>query len=206
MTINEAPPVVPYPPVPPYGPGAPAPLPYPAPPRRRRGVLGAVAALGVVGVLAGVGVGAYAAGRNSTSSTPPAPAGPAPAAGPAAPVLSPEDAQAQTCGVLKANYQAVANAIDERNKFDKAPWSDPGLLGAVNTLVSLGMSLAEQLDASLSPSTPPQLRTAVVEYVAGLRAMSISERNHASNVQLNGSGLLYNQVVDAPLKLCGIPG
>jgi hypothetical protein len=160
--------------------------------------------VGVVGLVAGVAAGAYGLGRNSspapapvaapTSSTPPAPA-----------ALNPDAAQAQTCAVLKANYKNVANAIDNRNKFDKASWSDPGLLGAVNNLVSLGTNLADQLEDSLGPSTPPLLKTAVVEYVAGLRAMTISERNHAPNVQLNGTGLLYNQVMEAPLQICGIP-
>jgi hypothetical protein len=188
-----------------YGPGGPAPLPYPVR-RRRRGLLGFAVTLGVVAVTAGVGAGAYVAGRSA------APAGPAQAvaaptsvAPPIAPTLSPEAAQAQTCGVLKANYRAVSDAIDAANKFDKTPWSDPAALSTVNNLVSLGMNFANQLEASLSPSTPPQLKTAVVEYVAALRATSISQRNHASNVQLNGTGLFYNQVVDQPLRICGIP-
>lgn len=204
MTINEAPPVVPYPPVPPYGPVAPAPLPYPAPPLRRRGVLSAVAAIGVVGLLAGVGVGAYAAGRSSAPVpvTPPAPT----ASAAAAPVVSPEDAQAQTCGVLKAGYEGVANAIDDRNKYNSSPWTDPALLTSVNALVDVTSGLANKLENSLRPETPVNLRAAVVDYVSGLRALSISERNHAKDMQLNGVALFYNQVVDAPLHICGIPG
>ena len=208
MTINaphqETPAAAPYTPAPGYGQGAPyqAPVPYPVRPRRRVPIALAVG-VGVAGLVVGVGAGAYGLGRSSSPA--PAPPAAAPSA-PAAPVVSPEDAQAQTCGVLKANYEGVANAIDERNKFNSAPWTDPGLLNAVNALVTAGSGLADQLDASLQPSTPANLRVAVVDYVAGLRALTISQRNHAKDMQLNGAALLYNQVVDAPLKICGIPG
>lgn len=204
MTVNEAPPVVPYPPVPPYGQGAPGPLPYPAPPRRRRGVFGAVAAIGVVGLLAGVGVGAYAAGRSSVPApvTPPAPI----ASAAAAPVVSPEDAQADTCGVLKTDYEAVANAIDETNKFTVNDWTNPDQLAAANNLVVLAQRLADKLQGTLGPTTPPSVTSAMTDYIAGLRALSIGHKNHAPAKELNGIALLYNQVLAPPLHICGIPG
>lgn len=209
MTINaphEAPPVAPYPPAPPYGPGG-YQVPHPYPPRaRRRLPVALVVGVGVVGLVAGVGAGAYGLGRSSTHA-PAAPAAAAPtSSAPAAPAtLSPDAAQAQTCGVLKANYETVANAIDDRNKFNSAPWTDPGLLNSVNTLVAAATGLADKLEGSLVPESPANLRAAVTDYVAGLRALAISQRNHAKDMQLNGTAMLYNQVVDAPLHICGIP-
>lgn len=200
MTINA-----PYPLAPAYGPGGPYQPPVPYPPRPRRSpAVAIVVAVGVAGLVAGVGAGAYGLGR-STSHAPAPVAAPTSSAPTAPAALSPEAAQAQTCGVLKANYETVANAIDERNKFNSAPWTDPGLLNAVNSLVAAGSGLADKLEASLQPATPANLRVAIVDYVAGLRALTISQRNHAKDMQLNGTALLYNQVVDAPLKICGIP-
>lgn len=100
----------------------------------------------------------------------------------------------------------MSRAIDEVETHNKDSWSDPALLGVSNRLVDAMNRLISVLENSLSPATPPELRRAVLEYVAGLRAVSISERSHASNTQLGGTGLLYNQVVDAPLRICGIPG
>lgn len=65
--------------------------------------------------------------------------------------------------------------------------------------------LAADLDASLTPYAAPSFQTAVKDYIAGLRAVSISESSQSSNVQLNGTGLFYNQVVDVVLPMCGIP-
>ncbi|TDH48123.1 hypothetical protein E2F47_24990 [Mycobacterium eburneum] len=137
-----------------------------------------------------------------------APAAPPPASPTPEPehTVTPEEAKAKTCNALKESYPAVSHAIDEREKYNTRPWSDPELLRSVNQLVDAMQTLSAKLEDSLQVSTPPELRSAVLDYIAGLRAVSISERNHASNVQLNGTGLFYNQVVDAPLRICGIQG
>ncbi|WP_071288230.1 hypothetical protein [Mycolicibacterium llatzerense] len=160
--------------------------------------------VGVAGLVAGVGVGAYGLGRSSS----PAPATPvaAPSAPPAPAVVSPEDAQAQICGVLKANYESVANAIDDRNKFKINDWGNPDLLTSTNNLVAATQSLANQLESTLVSSASPNVKSAMTEYIAGLRALGISQRNHAPADQLNGVALFYNQVLSAPLHICGIPG
>ncbi len=207
MTINaphQETPAAPYPPVPGYGQGAPyqAPAPYLVRPRRRVPIALAVS-IGVAGLVAGVGVGAYALGRSSA----PAPATPAaaPSAPPAPAVVSPEDAQAHTCGVLRANYEGVANAIDDLNKIKVNDWTNPELLAAANNLVTVAQGLADKLQDTLTPSTPLNVRAATTDYIAGLRALSIGQRNHAPAKELNGVALLYNQVLDAPLQICGIP-
>lgn len=154
------------------------------------------AAAGVAAALAVTGIGSYLLGRHHS---PPAVAGSAPGE------LSPSDAQAQVCGVLKAGYPSVVSALDEDNRFRSAPWSDPNLLAAVNQLVVTATDLADRLDASLTPSTPPELRTAATEYAAGLRAFSISERDHAPDSQINGTLQFYKQVRQPVLRLCGLP-
>lgn len=174
--------------------------------RRRRTIAIAVAAGVVAGVVAATATVAITSGRHS--STPAAPAAvPVPPQASSAPApLTPEAAQAQTCAVLKAGYEPVANAIDARNRFQVNDWTDPALLSATSSLISVATGLAADLERSLEDSTPPELRLATIDYITGLRALSISERDHSSAKQLNGVGALYNQVVDAPLRLCGIPG
>lgn len=195
---------------PPVGYAVPPPSAYgvpTAPQQRRRGhvVPIAVAAGVLAGVLATTAAVAVISSRHA--STPAGPAAvPPPQASSAPAPLTPEAAQAQTCAVLKADYETVANAIDARNTFNSTPWSDPAMLAATNNLVAATGHLADSLETSLNSATPPELRSAVIDYVTGLRALSISQRNHARDLQLNGSALLYNQVVDAPLQICGIPG
>lgn len=194
------------PPAPPAGPapaetGWQAAPPPPPRPRWRRAVAVAVAGF-VASVVLAVGAVALLSWIREPSTAPPPPS----AAPPPAETLSPEAAQAKTCNVLAAGYESVANAIDERNRFNSAPWTDPALLTATNTLVSATWQLADELEASLDTHTPAALKSAVTEYVTGLRALSISQRNHARDMQLNGVGAFYNQVVDAPLRICGIAG
>lgn len=175
-----------------------------APPSRgpRRGLTPVIAGVTLV---VGVGVGAIAgvslAGKESAApaADPQRPTSPAPP-------VSPTAAKAQTCAVLKADYEAVANAIDGRNRYTTNDWSDAGLLASTNHLVTATSSLANSLDKSLVPETPADFRTAVSDYVAALRALGTSQRNHAPSTQLNGVGEFYNQVVDIPLRLCGIQG
>lgn len=177
--------------------------------RRRVGI--ALASLGVVALVIGGGaaIANYAhtkgeeLGRQAASTLT---AGMSDVQTTAPAALTPAQAQAKTCAALRANYPAVSAAIDDREKYNTRSWSDPELLASVNSLVDASGTLIVALEGSLTTATPPQLRTATLDYVAGLRALSISNRNHASNVQLNGTGLFYNQVVDAPLKICGIDG
>lgn len=181
----------------------PAAPPHPTP--RRKPSLILLSAVAAAALAIGGGIG-FAAGHRPTPTTsgsaiPTTTNSPVPP-----PALSPQAAQAQTCEVLKTAYAPVERAIAERDKFNTRGWSDPDLLASVNALVDSMNNLIIKLEGSLSPATPSNLRTAVVEYVAGLRAVSISERNHASNEQLNGTSFFYNQVVDAPFTICGIPG
>ncbi|MGD9622332.1 MAG: hypothetical protein AB7G47_20100 [Mycolicibacterium sp.] len=113
--------------------------------------------------------------------------------------------QQKTCEILRAGYPAVSAAIDDREKFNTRSWSDPELLSSVNQLVEKMNRLATDLDTSLSEVAAPDFRAAIENYVAGLRAVSLSEQDHATNTQLNGTGLFYNQVVDVVLPMCGIP-
>lgn len=115
-------------------------------------------------------------------------------------------AQAHTCDVLKSEYAGVSDAINARNKFVHQPWTDPGRVDSSATVASVTKKLADDLDASLSVDTPTTLRSAIVNYVAALRAMSVSENTRASDKQLNGVAAFYNNVVDAPLNICGIEG
>ena len=180
---------------PPYAP-PPAYSPYPSAKRRRSVPVAVAVGLTVLGAMLGGGVAALITTRHTAAAPPTTTLASTP--------LTAAQAQAQTCGILKAQYEGVANAVDERNKHNQDPWTDPGLLSSVNTLVDLATRLATDLEKSLLPQTPPELRSAVIDYVAGLRAMSISERNHSKDLQLNGVALFYNQVLDSPLRLCGM--
>ena len=191
-------------------PPGPPPVWGPPPPVRRRwssATVVAVAALSsVVAVAAAVAVTvAVMPSPAPVSGAALSPTPPVASVVPAPPPLTPEAAQAQTCDALRDDYQSVANAIDARNTFNVNDWSKPDLLAASNNLVASSTELADRLTASLVPSTPEDLRRAVTDYVAGLRSMAASERNHAPAAQLNGVGDFYNQVLDTPLKLCGLP-
>ncbi|GLE59028.1 hypothetical protein NJBCHELONAE_43390 [Mycobacteroides chelonae] len=168
----------------------------------RRGLTPVIAGVALV---VGVGIGAIGgvslAGKESA-----APAADVPRPTMLEPALSPAAAKAQTCTVLKTDYEAVANAIDARNRYTTNDWSDAGLLASTNHLVTATSDLANSLDKSLLPETPADVRAGVNDYVAALRALGTSQRNHAPSTQLNGVGEFYNQVVDIPLRLCGIQG
>lgn len=178
----------------PWGSGPPV-----TPPAARRRRVASIAAAVLAATLAAGGTG-YAIGRHHSAPTPPTATAPA-----EADALSPAAATTRVCDALKAGYPAVVEAIDEDNAFRSAPWSDPNLLAAVNRFVTVATAFADRLEASLSQSTPPELRSAVIEYVAGLRAFSISERDHAPDSQINGTLQLYKQVRHPVLRLCGLP-
>ncbi len=174
----------------PWGSGPPV-----TPPAARRRRVASIAA--AVLAAAAAGVGGYALGVHHR---------PADASVSAeADALNPDAAKAKVCGVLKDGYPVVAAAVAEDNGLKNAPWSDPRLLAAVNDFVGAATALADRLDAALSPSTPPELRTATADYVAGLRALSRSKGNHAPDSQINGVAEYYNSARRPPLRLCGLP-
>lgn len=162
---------------------------------------------GVVAVVAS-GIAVVAISSSGGSETVGEPAAPVVAASP--PLVSPEPGPAAakdaTCSVLRSQYPGVASAVDEVERFNKLPWSDPNSVRTVNALVDAMATLTTDLESSLSPSTPDDLRGAVLDYTAGLRAVAISQRDHASNEEINGVGLFYNRVLGAPLRICGIAG
>jgi hypothetical protein len=162
----------------------------------------------IAGVALVVGIGIGAIGGLSLArkdSAAPSAAAPIPAV-PMGEGLTAAAAKERVCNALRTDYRAVADAIDEVDKYNKSPWTDPALLNAVNSEVDSINKLVHGLEASLVPEVPADLRAAVADYIAGLRAISISDRNHATNVQVNGTGLFYNQVLNPPLRICGIAG
>jgi hypothetical protein len=165
----------------------------------------AAAALIIGCVLGGVGYRLLAE-PTSSDSTVTSPSATSMAPHPPPPRSSPSAAKAKTCSVLEKDYPAVASAVHEEKQYENSSWTDPDLLRSSNQLVETMTKLAGNLERSLSAETPSSLRNAVVEYVAALRAVSISDRNRASNEQLNGTALFYNQVRKAPLKICGLAG
>lgn len=182
---------------------------WPAPPpaaRQRHWRTGMVAAVAALGVLVGTGVGAGIYAALDSNSGPEAPVTMTmPTSSDPTDIGDSAAAQQKTCEILRSGYPAVSAAIDDRERFNTRSWTDSELLNSVNQLVEKMNRLASDLDSSLSHVVSTDFRTAVENYVAGLRAVSLSENAHASNVQLNGTGLFYNQVVDVVLPMCGIP-
>lgn len=124
------------------------------------------------------------------------------AVAPAAPAL---DAQTRTCDVLRAGYPQVLASVVQVKSFNSRPWTDPDLLAATNQLVDSMTKLADQLESTLDITTTSSVRTATQNLVAALRAVSFSQGNHVSDRELDGVGAFYNQVLDTPLIMCGIP-
>lgn len=191
------------PPGPPYG-SWPPPPPAPAARRWRTGAVAGIAAAALV-IGAGAGAGIYATVSSSSAA-------PAPVAVPNTSttqghtdIADSAAAQQKTCEVLRTGYKPLAAAIDNMDRFKNRPWSDPELLASVAALVGAADQLSSDLEHSLSPSAPEEFGKAIQNYVTGLRAVSITEGSHASNVQENGVAKLYNQVVDVVLPMCGIP-
>ncbi|MDM2164744.1 hypothetical protein PP352_21575 [Mycobacteroides abscessus] len=173
----------------------------PGPRNSRRPVIIAAIIAGVVVATAAILVGVIAANNaNQIATSPPGPS--------VAPSSADRQvaAQERTCGILKSEYPSVTAAIDTRNKFVHEPWTDPGRVDSSAVVAKVTSNLADDLDRSLSADAAPALRTAIVNYVAALRATSVSENGRASDKQLNGVWAFYNNVVDAPLNICGIEG
>lgn len=201
-TVRHPPPG-PMPPQPMYPTPGPAYSPPPPMPRgtSRTGLVMSVVVAVAMTVVAGALAAALVVSHPNRTATPPHPP-----TSPAitTPAMTAEQAKAETCAVLKEGYDRVADAVDEWNKYTSTPWSDPDLLRATDSLVYETSQLADKLDETLSDATPRDLRSAMGEYIVGLRAVAISRRDHAPDKELNGVALLYRQVMIPPLRICGI--
>ncbi|SKQ74231.1 hypothetical protein [Mycobacteroides abscessus] len=173
----------------------------PGPRNSRRPVIIAAIVAGVVVVTTAIAVGIIA--THNTNQLDAAPPGPSVAPSSADRQVA---AQERTCGVLRSGYPSVTTAIDTRNKFVHEPWTDSGRVESSVVVAKATGKLADDLDESLSADVAVPLRSAVVNYIAALRAVSVSETDHASDKQLNGVWAFYNNMVDAPLNICGIAG
>lgn len=169
----------------------------------RTGMVVAVAALSLI-VGSGVGAGIYAAVDTDSLAEAPVTL-PLPGHSGTADIGDHAAAQQKTCEVLRSGYPAVSAAIDDRSRFTVNDWNNPEIVGAADRLATQAQSLATSLETSLSTTASDNFHTAIVDYVTGLRALAISERAHAAAKQLNGVAVLYNQVVEPPLQMCGIP-
>lgn len=175
--------------------------PPPAPPRRRRvwPALAVAGALLATAVVAG-GAGALMVRGSDAPAAPPAPSSALP---PAADPAAPADVM---CSTLESEYPGIVAAINDRNVYDAAPWTDPGLVASSERLARVTWASASEIEQSIGEGLPPSYAKAGIDYVTALRAMSISESNKAVAKQLNGVASLYNSVVDPILAVCGIEG
>lgn len=112
--------------------------------------------------------------------------------------------QERVCGVLKSGYPAVMQAIQDANEFETTPWSDPAVVRVTNVLVRETDGLASELEAALGDNASGKLRAAVMEFITGLRALSMTERDHAGDEQMNGVAALYNRSRHGALQACGL--
>lgn len=195
--------VVPPPAPPPAGPPRwyPSAPPPPRPPRGRR----KVAALGVAAGLIATAIVAGAAGALITSARETPTLDPVQ---PSAPPAGPSSVAAETamCETLASEYPKVVAAIDDRSKYNKTPWTDPAIIASSDKLAQVTWATADALELTLLPGMRESYRKPAVEYVAALRAVSVSYRDRAKDLQLNGVGSFYNSVADPVLAVCGIKG
>lgn len=195
------------PPAPPPG-GVPPqwhpPTPQPPPPRGRRTglIVGAVAALLATALVAGAAGAVITSSRDTAAPAPTEPTNIAPA--PAA--NSPTEAAAALCNTLETEYPKIVDAINDRNQYNKTPWTDPAIIASSDNLARVMSEAADSLEGTLSADLPARYRTPAIEYVAGLRAMSVSHRERAKDMQLNGVASFYNSVIDPMLAVCGMEG
>ena len=108
--------------------------------------------------------------------------------------------------LLEREYPAIVAAIDDRSKYKKTPWSDPAIIRSSDNLARVAWTAANALEGTFTADLPSEFRNPAVEYVASLRAVSISYRERAKDMQLNGVGSLYNSVRDPILAVCGMEG
>jgi hypothetical protein len=179
-------------------PAAPYPPPHPAyppvQPHRRSNVAGLIGALVFAAV---AGAGGYALGQATGGDTPVI----------MTQSLSPDAAQDKVCNVLGLRHEELDSAVDAFAAVAPFDWSNPEFLTVTDRLAAVTAGLADELQAALSPSTPPVLVliSDMNEYIAGLRATSASIRHRGPPKELNGVAMLYNQVRRPPLQACGIP-
>jgi hypothetical protein len=173
-------------------------------PRQRRiwPALAVAGALLVTAVVAG-GAGALVVRGGEAPATPADPAASAPSQV-SAPARA--DATRALCTTLEREYPAIVAAIDERNIYNREPWTNPDLIRTSDKLAQVTALAANEIQRSMSDSLPASTSRAALEYVTALRAMSISESAQAPAKQLNGIASLYNSVVDPVLAVCGIKG
>ena len=169
-------------------------------PRRLAVPVTALIALVLGGVIGGA-IGVHAVSRTIAAPTVPAAAAPTPAAL----ELSPDEAKANVCKALADNYPALVHVTQEKKKYNSSPWDDPGFLHALSNEHRVLTAMVTDIENALnSGPVPPELRSATQEYVAAVRAVDISDQQHASNKQLGGVGRFYNSVNKRPRELCGI--
>lgn len=113
-------------------------------------------------------------------------------------------AQERICNTLKTGYPNVLAAVHASNEFLSVPWSDPDRVRTSNVLARETAELADELEAALTAETPRSLKAAVAEFITGLRAASMSYRDHAADEQINGVGALYNASRHEVLQTCGV--
>lgn len=187
------------PPPPAYDYGYPSSAPSPMVPRRPSRAPWAVALVATLIAAGSLGFAIYA--RSSSVKEPADPGGSHISA---QANDTPIAAQERVCGVLEQGYPGVVDAIHGTNEFQSTPWSDAGRVRASNVLVRQAATLADQLEAALSSTTPQELRSSVVELITVLRALSMTYRDHAEDEQMNGVGTLYNRSRHGALEACGM--
>lgn len=129
---------------------------------------------------------------------------PASVATPVPAEVSASAAQERICNTLKTGYPNVLAAVHASNEFLSAPWSNPDRVRTSNVLARETAELADELEAALTAETPRSLKAAVAEFITGLRAASMSYRDHAADEQINGVGALYNASRHEVLQTCGV--
>ena len=155
----------------------------------------------VLGGVIGGAIGVHAFSRTTAAPTVISAAAPTPA-----PLeLSPDEAKAKVCKALADNYPALVHVTQEKKKYNSSPWDDPGFLHALSNEHRVLTAMISDIELALnSGPVPPELRSATQEYVAAVRAVDISDQQHASNKQRSGVNRFYNSVNKAPRELCGI--
>lgn len=171
-------------------------------PARRRAVWPWVVAVTAAVVCTAVGVVVTAAVVSGTEATP----SPAVTAAPPPVSTTPAEARAVMCTTLEREHPAIVAAIDSRNVHTEAPWSDPNKVATTDRLAQLAWATASSLEASMREGLSAESARAGMEYVAGLRALSVSQQDRAPAKQLNGVAMFYNNAADRILAVCGMEG
>ena len=98
----------------------------------------------------------------------------------------------------------MVKVAQEMKRYNSSPWDDPGFLHALSNEHRVLTAMISDIENALnSGPVPPELRSATQEYVAAVRAVDISDQQHASNTQTSGAHQLYNSVRKKARELCG---